>query len=143
MEAYQAAMAEAVLPLPSSLPGGIITKRRVDPDAVQPLIGVYLLLLKGKVVYIGSSLNMPNRVTDYRSNGRPFDQAFYIATNANQRKQLEATLIRIDPTQNTQYRCRELRTEKSGTAHRQQGVGVSQPEFGPGLLPVSALPPQR
>ena len=35
--------------------------------------------------------NMPNRVTQHRQNGRPFDQAFYIATKANQREQLEAT----------------------------------------------------
>ena len=101
MAAYNTALAGAALPLPSSLPGGIIAKRRVDPGTVQPLIGVYLLMLKGKVVYIGSSLNMPSCVAGHRSNGRPFDQVFYIATRANQREQLEATLIRaINPAQN-------------------------------------------
>ena len=94
MQAYQAALAGVALPLPSSLPGGIIAKRGVDPGTVQPLIGIYLLMLKGKVVYIGSSLNMPSRVAGHRSNGRPFDQVSYIATRANQREQLEATLIR-------------------------------------------------
>src|SRR5215510_14063210 len=35
-------------------------KRRRDPDI--PDIGVYLLMLNGEVVYIGSSLDMPERV---------------------------------------------------------------------------------
>jgi hypothetical protein len=93
-----------------ALPGGIRRSRRKgNPDAVQPLIGVYLLLLKGRIVYIGSSLQMPSRVAEHRTNGRPFDQAFYVATTANQREILERILIRaIDPAQNTQYRCREL-----------------------------------
>ena len=82
-----------------ALPGGIRRSRtKGDPGAVQPLIGVYLLLLKGRVVYVGSSLNMPNRVAEHRSNSRPFDQVFYIATAANQREILERILIRaIDP----------------------------------------------
>jgi hypothetical protein len=42
-------------------------------------------------VYVGSSLNMPNRVAKHRSNGRPFDHAFYIATNASQRGRLDRT----------------------------------------------------
>jgi hypothetical protein len=68
---------------------------------VQPLIGVYLLLLKGRIIYVGSSLNMPKRVDQHRGNGRPFDQAFYIATKANQREALERVLISaIDPPQN-------------------------------------------
>ena len=70
MEAYQAAMAETASPPDSSLP--VRTKRNTDPGTIQPLIGVYLLMLKGKVVYIGSSLQMPSRVaiiapTDDRS----------------------------------------------------------------------------
>jgi hypothetical protein len=58
-------------------------------------------MLKGKVAYIGSSLNMPQRVAAHRSNGRPFDQAFYIATKAKERDALERVLIRaINPPQN-------------------------------------------
>src|SRR6516164_5700577 len=56
----------------SALPGG------VKHPGAQPLIGVYLLLLKGQIVYIGESLNMPQRVATHRANGRPFDQAFYV-----------------------------------------------------------------
>lgn len=91
-----------------ALPGGIRRlRKKSNPDAVQPLIGVYLLLLKGRVVYVGSSLNMPNRVAGHRSNGRPFDRVFFIATAATQREMLERILINaIDPPQNTQYRCR-------------------------------------
>ena len=88
-------------PPPSSLPGGVVAKRGQDPNTVQPLIGVYLLLLRGRVVYIGSSLNMPTRVATHRTNGRPFDQVFYIATKANERDALERVLIRaINPPQN-------------------------------------------
>jgi hypothetical protein len=73
-----------------ALPGGIRRSRtKRNPDAVQPLIGVYLLMLKGKIVYIGSSMTMPDRVAGHRSNGRPFDQVFFIATAANQREMLE------------------------------------------------------
>jgi hypothetical protein len=44
---------------------------------------------------------MPERVAAHRNNGRPFDEAFYIATRADQRTKLEATLIRaLHPTQN-------------------------------------------
>ena len=115
MQAYQAALAGVALPLPSSLPGGIIAKRGVDPGTVQPLIGIYLLMLKGKVVYIGSSLNMPSRVAGHRSNGRPFDQVSYIATRANQREQLEATLIRaINPAQNKVHRADRLHFSCNG-----------------------------
>jgi predicted GIY-YIG superfamily endonuclease len=74
--------------------GGVAAKRGVDHNTVQPLIGVYLLMLKGRVVYIGASLNMPHRVADHRANGRPFDKVFHIATKANQYLELEATLIK-------------------------------------------------
>jgi phage shock protein PspC (stress-responsive transcriptional regulator) len=108
MEAYEQALAGPALPsLPpfSTLLGGIAVKRGVDPNTVQPLIGVYLLMLKGKIVYIGSSLNMPRRIADHRGNGRPFDHVLYIATKANERERLEATLIRaINPSQNRQHR---------------------------------------
>jgi hypothetical protein len=102
--AYRAALKEPAI-MPSSLRGGVVARRnRQDPNALQPLIGVYLLLLKGRIVYVGSSLNMPKRVAERRSNGRPFDQAFYIATTAKQREALERTLIRaINPWQNHRH----------------------------------------
>lgn len=66
-----------------------------------PNVGVYLLLLKGKVVYVGSSKRMPKRVAAHRNGSRPFDQAFYIPTKDGERLNLEATLIRaIRPAQN-------------------------------------------
>jgi hypothetical protein len=62
---------------------------------------------RGKIIYIGSSLNMPRRVTDHRSNGRPFDKAFYIATTAREREALEKVLIAaINPSQNQRGRAK-------------------------------------
>jgi hypothetical protein len=105
LAAYQAALTEPRI-IPSALPGGVVRSRgRKDPNVVQPLIGVYLLMLKGKIVYVGESLNMPKRVAAHRVNGRPFDQAYYIATMANQRANLERILIRaINPTGNRAHR---------------------------------------
>jgi hypothetical protein len=75
--------------------------KRKDSDATTPLIGVYLLMLEGKIVYVGSSLDMPQRVAGHRSNGRPFERALYIATTAGEREALERILIHaIDPPQN-------------------------------------------
>jgi hypothetical protein len=108
MTAYSEAAAQPASPdalLNSRLVGGVTAKRGVDPGTVQPLIGVYLLMLRGALVYIGSSLRMPSRVAEHRTNGRPFDQAFYIATKANERERLEATLIRaMNPPQNKVHR---------------------------------------
>lgn len=75
-----------------------------------PLVGVYLLLLKGRVVYIGSSKNMPMRVRQHRNGSRPFDNAYYIATTESEMRSLEASLIKaMLPVQNT-----------SGTARRRK-----------------------
>ena len=105
MTAYRAALDGMALST-SLVTGEVRSKRGLDPDKVLPLTGVYLLMLKGKPVYIGSSLNMPNRVAEHRTNGRVFDQAYYIGTEANQRKQLEATLIKaINPSQNSVHRA--------------------------------------
>jgi hypothetical protein len=109
--AYAAAIREEPMPPASSLLGGIIARPDRNPNAVQPLIGVYLLMRKGKVVYIGSSLNMPRRVADHRTNGRPFDKAFYIATTPREREALERVLIAaIRPLQN------RVGTERNGLA---------------------------
>jgi hypothetical protein len=69
---------------------------RSDPD-----VGVYILLLKGKIVYVGSSRTMRRRVAKHRTNGRPFDQVFYVATAEAERLRLEMTLIKaINPPGN-------------------------------------------
>jgi hypothetical protein len=95
MAAYQEAMAPARRLPRLALRGG------VERSGAQPLIGVYLLMLKGKIVYVGSSLRMPQRVAEHRSNGRPFDDAFYIATTAKEREALERVRIAaINPPQN-------------------------------------------
>jgi hypothetical protein len=100
--AYAAAVSE-----PRAVP---LSARRgaVERGSAQPLIGVYLLLRNGRIVYVGSSLDMPKRVAAHRSNGRPFDKAFYIATTAKERVALERVLIRIiDPAQNCMGRIEQ------------------------------------
>jgi hypothetical protein len=108
MRQYAAAQGNGkVKPMPSTLLGGVAVKPGQKPDTVQPLIGVYLLLLEGRIIYIGSSLNMPKRVAAHRTNGRPFDQVFYIGTMSDEREVLERTLIRaINPPQNRAHRYR-------------------------------------
>ena len=66
-----------------------------------PAVGVYLLMLEGEIVYVGSSRRMLLRVSSHRANGRPFDQAFYIGTKEDERLALEYLLIRrLRPNQN-------------------------------------------
>ena len=78
---------------------GATAAKKTEP----PSVGVYLLLLKGKIVYVGSSRQMPKRVPKHRANGRHFDQVFYISTEESERLRLEATLISaINPPQNIQ-----------------------------------------
>ena len=49
---------------------------------------------------------MPNRVAEHRRNGRPFDEAHYIATKVDERERLEAILIRqMHPSQKTAHRA--------------------------------------
>ena len=105
LRAYAAAL-EAPVITPSTRPGGVIAKHN------HPLIGVYLLIRKGRIVYVGSSLTMPKRVAEHRTNGRVFDQAFYIATTAKQRETLERILIReLGPAQNRGHRLNGSKTE--------------------------------
>jgi hypothetical protein len=102
MLAYTAALSE-----PPG--GGVVTRRAENPNV--PLIGVYLLLRKGRITYIGSSINMPVRVANHRANGRQFDQAFYIATTADQREALEQVLIKtVNPTENRMHRSNGTET---------------------------------
>ena len=82
----------AALNAPRAIPVSAL-RGGVERSGAQPLIGVYLLMLKGRVAYVGSSLNMPRRVNEHRLNGRQFDKAFYIATHAREREALERVLI--------------------------------------------------
>jgi predicted GIY-YIG superfamily endonuclease len=60
-----------------------------------------LLLLKGEIVYVGTSQNMADRVAAHRANGRPFDKVFYIGATERERLMLEELLIRrLRPRQN-------------------------------------------
>src|SRR5215472_2424841 len=48
----------------------VVRRGRGHPNAVQPLVGVYLLMARGRIVYVGSSLNMPARVAQHPANSR-------------------------------------------------------------------------
>jgi hypothetical protein len=101
--AYAMALENPLLVPASSMPGGIARhSRRQKIYVVQPLVGVYLLLRRGRIIYIGSSLNMPKRIAAHRTNGRQFDEVFYVATTARRRAWLENLLIRaLNPSQNS------------------------------------------
>jgi hypothetical protein len=105
---FEKAVARAEDVLLPALASWNAERRKLDCVAVDgleappPVVGVYLLLLKGKVVYVGSSNNMPKRIVGHRSGSRPFDQVFYIATDKAERLKLETILIRaINPLQNS------------------------------------------
>lgn len=91
-EAYKSALANVPVPVPRELVAIPVDQRIRIPDG--PAIGVYLLLLDGEITYVGSSREMPTRVKYHQSNGRPFDQVFYIATADEGRRALETQLIR-------------------------------------------------
>jgi hypothetical protein len=89
------------------LPGGVIAKRGQDPNvrAIGPGRSFDAVVdtpnVSVDISCIEPGKHMPRRVAEHRTNGRPFDQAFYIATLPNQREALERTLIKaIDPPQN-------------------------------------------
>jgi hypothetical protein len=95
--AYEHALAGFPLPAPKTRPKARSAPEREPP----PQVGVYILLLDNKVVYIGTSDRMPLRVAEHWTNGRPFDQAFYIATRPGERRRLERDLIAaLRPQQN-------------------------------------------
>jgi hypothetical protein len=97
---YQAACAER--PYTTTVidaPRGPLAAWPIESQA--PTIGVYLLLLGGEVVYVGSSLTMVERVKAHQQNGRPFDRVIFIPTFACDREDLERILIdAIQPKQN-------------------------------------------
>jgi hypothetical protein len=96
MKSYETALA--------GLPPPAKAKKQLDhADRAQvpPKVGVYLLFLGDELVYVGSSMNMPGRVAEHRSNGRPSDRAYFIATKMSERGDLERALIRaLRPSQN-------------------------------------------
>jgi hypothetical protein len=98
MKSYEAALAG--LPPPAQRRA----KKQLDhADRAQtpPKVGVYLLFLGDEVVYVGSSMNMPDRIAAHRGNGRPFDRAYFIATKLSERGKVERALIRaLQPSQN-------------------------------------------
>lgn len=104
-----------------------VADRIEKADRIEPQIGVYLLLLDGEVVYVGSSTTMPARVVQHRVNGRPFNQVFYIQTTFREREYLERTLIRaINPSQNRAGKGRNSPAPPAGPSaqsNKKKGAG--------------------
>lgn len=99
-KAYDAAMNGNPVLLSGKRP---IKRKRYEKatDPIAPLVGVYLLFRAGRLVYIGSSLDMPKRVASHDANGRPFDEVHYIETSPSKREDVERELIRaFQPPQN-------------------------------------------
>jgi excinuclease UvrABC nuclease subunit len=66
-----------------------------------PEVGVYFLMLKKSVVYIGCSKNIRRRVLDHRQNGRVFDYVYAVETKEGEERDLERQLIAaVQPEQN-------------------------------------------
>ena len=124
LEAYEAAVAASPPDKPKLPPGAKWSGRRLAANIAGGMAdsGVYLLLRRGRVVYVGSSANCANRIGQHKTNGRAFDKAFYIFADAGERENLERTLIRaIQPEQNKTWRfpanpsqTGHLSLEKSG-----------------------------
>src|SRR4029077_15727969 len=117
MEAYHAALAGT--PLPPAKKTRALKLFERSASAHTPAIGVYLLLLGGRITYVGSSLNMQRRVAGHRDAGRPFDQVFYIGTKMTERIALErALIVALAPVQNRSglkvRRDQELPARESG-----------------------------
>lgn len=69
--------------------------------------GVYFLLLKEEIIYIGTSRNVHGRVAEHRINGRQFDKAFFVEADGDEREMLERALIKaITPSQNRRHNPR-------------------------------------
>jgi hypothetical protein len=99
LKVYEAALNNTKLPGKIVKPAKKLAENLVNGRT--PKMGVYLLMLDDRVVYVGTSLNMSGRVADHRQNGRPFDRVFYIGTSLTERHALEKILIRaIQPAQN-------------------------------------------
>jgi hypothetical protein len=97
--AYAAAAANAGNPVQQPR-----AKIERESKRIPPRIGVYLLMLDGEIVYVGTSRHMPTRVKAHRSNGRLFDRAYFIGAGETERYALETLLIRLlRPKQNRDY----------------------------------------
>ncbi len=82
--------------------------------------GVYILFHEHKVVYIGKSKNVYDRVSKHRQNGRPFDFSAIINLPENDCGWVEESLIKaFAPIQNKHHREVD-QTEENKTVDQKQ-----------------------
>ena len=116
----------------TALAGGIVIVREVARRTKRrhvPRLGVYFLLLGDELVYIGSSMDMPQRVAQHKTNGRRFDRVFYIETRPGERLGLEAILIRaLGPRHNKNGKCKpQVRiVNPVGNTERNQAIEIAE-----------------
>ena len=81
-------------------------QRLLDPN-----VGVYLLLKKNKVVYVGMSRNLKSRIDTHYAAGRPFGASYRIPAPLEEMAHLERLLIaQLKPKQNRQFLKTKLAT---------------------------------
>lgn len=119
-EAYREAVAATALLVKRSRNTTLhpLSHRHLSEAVIKTMAesGVYLLIDKGKVVYVGTSQDCGARIAKQRQNGRRFEQAFYIFAEESQREWLERLLIRqLDPEGNRRGRVPRTRGAPSAS----------------------------
>lgn len=67
---------------------------KLDPNETEKISAVYLLGVDEKVLYVGQSKDVVNRVKTHRKNGIiPFTKCYYLAILPEYRSELESFLI--------------------------------------------------
>lgn len=83
-------------PTPQRIPP-YLSFQCVEIDMSQFRSGVYMLVRDNRVVYVGSSIEVINRVGSHRIGyaRKQFDRAFFLPCQANERLEIEGALIRF------------------------------------------------
>jgi predicted GIY-YIG superfamily endonuclease len=78
---------------------------RKTRDILPVVSGVYLLFTKHRLTYVGSSTDCYRRISDHRTNGRRFDNAFVVPCQSTDAKWIEKALIsQLAPEENIQHK---------------------------------------
>ncbi len=58
----------------------LIKDMKIKTFIVKPIIGIYFLILKGRVIYVGQSIDIYNRINSHKKD-KDFDNVMYIKCN--------------------------------------------------------------
>lgn len=85
--------------------------------------GVYLLMERGELIYVGSSKNVDKRLREHRQNGRQFDCAHVISCPIEHAITIESQLIkRLEPSENIRGLPHRAATERARHAITKQDL---------------------